>query len=270
MLLFVTAFDTEARPLIDRLRLKRQPDKGFPVYAGENAWLAVSGIGKNNAAAATAHLHGRAGFPDNAVWINPGIAGHRDLAQGEARLVHKLTDAATGRSWFPSITVHAPWQSLPLVTLDRPGSDYAHDALVDMEASGFMETALRFSTGELVHCLKIVSDNSVNPAVGVPKASQVAAWIEPQLDALETFCGLLQQQAETLRTPQSLADNFERLTTAMHVTVSQRNRLRHLLQRWHALNGDVPLPGSVSTAKNASALLDALQTALDDARLVLA
>ncbi|MEJ2309678.1 MAG: hypothetical protein P8Z78_10230 [Gammaproteobacteria bacterium] len=269
MILFLTAFDAEARPLIDRFRLKRQPDQGFHVYAGDDAWLVVSGPGKASAAAATAHLHGRAGFPENAAWINIGIAGHRDLAQGEARLVHKLTDGATGRNWYPAITVHAPWDSLALVTLDRPDTEYAHDALVDMEASGFMETALRFSTGELVHCVKVVSDNCDNPAA-IPKAPQVHAWIGPQMDAVERFAGMLLELAGILAPPAALLENIERLTAAMHVTTSQRNRLRHQLQQWHALHGDAPLPDEVGAAQNARTLLESLQAALDAAQLELA
>jgi hypothetical protein len=269
MMLFVTAFDAEARPLIDRFRLKRQPDYGFPVYAGGDAWLVVCGLGRSNAAAATAHLHGRAGFPQNATWINLGIAGHPEIAQGEARLVHKLTDAQSGRNWYPSIVVPSPWDSLPLITVDKPETDYAADALVDMEATGFMETALRFSTGELVHCLKVVSDNRKNPAA-IPKPQQVNAWIAPQMEALEQFCESLEQLAGQLETPGSLLANFEKLTDRMHFTTSQQNRLRHLLQQWHALYGDDALPAEVTASKDARRVLEALQTELDATDLELA
>ncbi|MDP6361102.1 MAG: hypothetical protein QF473_38670 [Planctomycetota bacterium] len=37
--------------------------------------------------------------------------------------------------------------------------EFETEELYEMEASGFISAALRFSTADLVHCFKIVSDN---------------------------------------------------------------------------------------------------------------
>jgi len=262
MILIVTAFDAEARPLIDHFRLRRQADHGFPVYAGEDIWLVVSGPGRINAAAATTHLHGRVGFPWDNTWINVGIAGHAELPQGEARIAHKITEKSSGKSWYPALVTGSPWRSAPLLTVDLPDRKYTGEGLVDMEASAFMETALRFSSGELVHVLKIVSDNRESPAV-IPKASQLQAWITPHMAALEKFCHSLESLAMPLETPARVTQQYEALTAAMHFTVSQQNRLQQLLQRWQALHPDTPLPAPVSGQAKAQALLDTLQAHID-------
>jgi len=262
MILIVTAFDAEARPLIDHFRLRRQADHGFPVYAGGDVWLIVSGPGRINAAAATTHLHARAGFPWDNTWINTGIAGHPELPRGEARLAHKITEKISGKSWYPALVTGSPWRSAPLLTVDQPDREYASGDLVDMEASAFMETALRFSSGELVHVLKIVSDNRESPAV-IPKASQLQAWMAPHVAALEDFCRSLERLAMPLETPAGVTQQYETLTAALHFTVSQQNRLQQLLQRWHALNPDTQIPAPVSGQVTAQALLEALQERLD-------
>jgi adenosylhomocysteine nucleosidase len=262
MILIVTAFDAEARPMIDHFRLRRQADHGFPVYAGDDVWLIVSGPGRINAAAATTHLHGRAGFPWDNSWINVGIAGHAELPLGEARIAHKITEKMSGKSWYPALVTGSPWKSAPLMTVDRPDMEYASGSLVDMEASAFMETALRFSSGEFVHVLKIVSDNRESPAV-IPKGSQLQAWITPHVAALEDFCRSLERLAIPLETPAGVTQQYETLTAAMHFTVSQQNRLQQLLQRWQALNPDMEIPATVSGQATAQGLLDALQMRID-------
>jgi hypothetical protein len=268
MILFVTAFDSEARPLIDHFRLKRQADHGFPVYAGEDVWLVVSGPGKVNAAAATAHLHGRAGFPYNNTWINLGIAGHAELAQGEARLVHKITDENREQVWYPSMVVSTPWESLALRSVDQPDTSYETDDLIDMEASGFIHTALRFSCAELVHVIKVISDNRNNPAA-IPKPAQVHEWIKPHLADIDSFCNALEKLAYPLETPEIITQEFNTLTAKMHFTTSQQNRLQHLLQQWYAMHPDEVLPETVSTCSNSKQLLKSLQRQIDNSQLVL-
>ena len=94
----IAALPAEVKPLISRFNLQRvQPDRVFPVYRNRHISLVVSGVGKVNAAAASAFLYALNGFPNSAVWINLGIAGHKDLALGDAVLAHRITDAGSGR-----------------------------------------------------------------------------------------------------------------------------------------------------------------------------
>ena len=268
MICFVVALDAEAKPLIRHFGLTRLTgDHGFPAYHGDNIFLVVSGIGRINAAAATAHLHGIAGFPENAIWINLGIAGHAELAIGDAALAHKITDVSGGRSWYPPMIVHPPWQTLALRTVEQADDSYAHEDLVDMEASGFIETAIRFSTGELVHCLKIISDNRDNP-VAIPKPSQVSGWFSLHIETLEEFLKHLGDAAMPLLPHPEILPLFEQLTSQWHFTVSQQNQLRKTLQRWFALNPESrPAEHRLAELVNAAQVLELLEQQLQRRQL---
>ena len=82
---FVVALRAEARPLIDRYRLEPADDGAFRCFHGSGRSLVISGVGKVAAAAATACLHEK---PLD-VWVNVGIAGHRDRAPGELVRAHR-------------------------------------------------------------------------------------------------------------------------------------------------------------------------------------
>ena len=49
-------------------------------------------------------------------------------------------------------------------TVDRACTDFPTDDVYDMEAAGFYEAAARYASHELVHCLKVISDNRDHPA----------------------------------------------------------------------------------------------------------
>lgn len=187
----VTALPAEAKPVISRFGLKRlQPDCDFPVYRNRHISLVISGVGKTNAAAASALLHALNGCPANAIWINLGIAGHGNLPPGRAVLAASITDMASGKSWQPPIEFEPPCASVSLETLDRPDFDYRRRGAFDMEASGFYATALRFSPPQLVHCLKVISDNREQSGWGVSGAT-VRRLIEARLDLLEELLSRL-------------------------------------------------------------------------------
>ena len=181
---FVVALPAEAKPIAAFFDLRRQAPHGdFPLYRGASVSLVVSGVGKAAAAAATEFLHRRVGAQDKSLWINLGIAGHGDLPIGEALLAHRITDAASGRHWCPSLVFAPPLRTESLITLDQPAFDYEQAAAFDMEASGFFPTARRFTKPELVHCFKVVSDNRGSPA-GAINGKRVSAWITQQQNTL--------------------------------------------------------------------------------------
>ena len=199
----VSALPAEAKPVIAHFGLKRlQPDCGFPVYHNRHVTLVLSGVGKSNAAAATALLQARNGCPANAIWINLGIAGHGDLPLGEAVLAHSITDRASGESWRLPMAFLPPCDSVKLQTLDRPDFDYRRAGAFDMEASGFYPTALRFSQPQLVHCFKVISDNREQSGLGIGGAA-VRRLIEPRLELLEELMKRLTTLAAQLSEKQT-------------------------------------------------------------------
>ena len=262
---FVVALDAEAKPLISWFGLKRvQPDRGFPVFRHAHVALVVSGTGKANAAAATAHLHAACGFPRDALWINIGVAGHPAHGVGEAFVIHALEDEAAERRWFPPQAVTPPWPGEQLLTLDRPDLGYQHKALVDMEAAGFYPIACRFSTAELVQAVKVVSDNCEVPA-GEVSANDLTMLIGRQLDALDLFLHrlgrLANELAEEMLDTELQAGPY---LARWHFTNAQRQQLGALLGRWQVLFPDTqPWPSGLDGASSAARAIECLASSID-------
>jgi nucleoside phosphorylase len=241
----IVALPTEAKPIIAHYRLKKcMAEHAFPVYQRDEITLTISGIGKAAVAAAVAYSFILFGKQTDRLWINLGIAGHRNHAIGAAFIAHKIIDSDTGKYWYPGLCFDAPCPSLPLCTVSRPERNYAGENLYDMEASAFFETATRFSPGELIHCLKIVSDNQSETLREID-ASKAMQCMEMGLSTLDGLIAALQPlHAElTVAEPPGLAE----ITTRWHFTEQQRIQLSRLLHRWRALTGtelrhdDLPL-----------------------------
>ncbi len=197
LLRFVVALKAESQPLIERYRLER--DAGFAAFRvfrrGDRA-LVVSGIGKAAAAAAAAYLHLATGGERHAVWLNVGIAGHGTRPVGEAVLARQVIDRASGRRWQLPLGLPAPCATDQVTTVDRPEREMAVPGAFDMEASGYVATACRFSPAELVHCLKIVSDGPTSELESLtPRV--VRRLVEqhlPTVEAVAEVCGRRSRQ----------------------------------------------------------------------------
>ncbi len=232
MIHLVVALPAEAKPLIRHLGLQRRPETGpFPIYDNDRINLIVSGVGKLKAAAATACLHTASGAVPDHAWLNIGIAGDGARALGEGVLAHSIKDAGTHSCWYPPLVFQPPCETTAVLSVDEPVSAYPDGCSVDMEASAIYATANRFSTSELVHCFKIISDNQANPAHSVSAAS-AERLVAQKLDEIEVIVRQLSQLAEEmmhLRTPPSQLGRF---LARWHFTVSERHRLHQLLRCW--------------------------------------
>ena len=238
---FVVALRAEARPLIDHYRLEAfEPgdDGAFRCFHGRHGRhgsdrsLVISGVGKVAAAAATASLHEK---PLD-VWVNVGIAGHRDRAPGELVRAHRVTDSGTGERFYPTLLGLPHIDTEGVTTVDVPETEFASRDVFDMEASGFYQTALRFSTSELVQCVKIVSDNVDTGTDGLT-AERVSKLVERNLDAIDDVVAHLETLATELEPLRSLGDvpDVEPFFEIWYFTTSEKRRLSRLLVRHRAL-----------------------------------
>ncbi len=260
MLNIVVALMPEAQPLIEALSLKRRADStAFSVYSSPSCNLVVSGIGKCNSAAATTWL-AALGANQDQVWLNAGIAGTRTEPLGSLFCAHSVEDQAQAKIWYP-VQVASPLLSKPLLTTDAPVTDYNNNTLHDMEASGFISAALRFSSAELIQCAKVVSDNTDNP---------VSAITEPLVrELINDNTPLLQQYGEHLQT---LADDLIRpdidrmlheFTSRWRFSVTQQRQLQRLLERHQLVIGELTtLPESLQKLRSTSSVLSWLREAL--------
>ena len=194
MLYIITAIRWEALPLIRRLHLKKDASAHpFPVYRNDDTCLIISGTGKMRAAIATTFLLSTYGA-DHATVLNIGVCGAIPTESASATdkdtqlyQAGKITDADTGRDYFPDLSLSLPPR--PLLCTGAPVdaevllsmSVQDPNTLIDMESAGVIAAASVFVDAHRIVVLKIISDfcepNSVS-------ASDISACMETALEEL--------------------------------------------------------------------------------------
>jgi len=234
------ALPCEAKPLVEHFGLKKSAAiQPFAVYLNHHICLTVTGLGKSAMAAGVAYSQALFASVDHPVLVNIGIAGHKHHALGKLFLIDKITDVDSGKSYYPPLVFTPPCPTASIRTVSRPLLVYDEEHLCDMEASAFYETAIRFSTGELIHCLKVISDNEASPAENI-QPKQVASSIADHVAAIEALLAELSRLAGLITAPED-PRLFEQLMQHYHFTVSEQGQLKNRLSRWSALtDAEVP------------------------------
>ena len=267
MIRFVVALQAEARPLLDQYRMELAGEGPFQAFRGRvpdagEAWLIVSGHGKAAAAAATAYLHLLSGGHPDRVWLNVGIGGHCQRPVGEAHIAHKIQDAASGAAWYPQIVVDTPRTTAPLLTIEKVEEEYAPPWIYETEASGFFPTACRFSTVELVHCFKVISDNPETTLTRRTSA-HVQGLIKEHLEGITEFAVALAGLAREVEALAADPPGYREALERWRFPATQQHRLRRLLRRL-AILAPGELYGGVHLGEltDARAVLRALEAGL--------
>ncbi|MDE0284731.1 MAG: hypothetical protein OXN26_09320 [Gammaproteobacteria bacterium] len=265
MLHIVCALKPEARPLLDRFGLRALPDEPRIYHnAGANISLTLSGIGKSAAAGAVARTHEYFDADRSHAWLNLGIAGHAGLPLGQAVMVKKVTDAASGQTWFPSRVFPVTIPAHDLVTLDEPSNDYREE-LFDMECAGFFRAASDIATLELAQAVKVISDNAGQPMDGV-NPDLASRLIKQNLPVIENITEQLLALSELLRDLNDAGPDYQAITRQRHFTVSQQHQLRATLRKWRTMQPKDRSPAElVAGKKSAAEVLRYLQDELDEA-----
>ena len=255
------ALRAEAAPLIQHWNLKKSATHHpFPLYEGDQARLVVSGKGKCNSAAATSWL---ASTTNNSrsipsVWINLGIAGHKTLQLGTAVAASKLVEDTTGYCWYPALIKNKIQQVSTVCTVDQPCLDYPDTHTFDMEATGFYQTAIRFSTAELTHCIKVISDNNQNSTDNI-SAGLIGELISSNLQLITEQCQNLQTLSDRIDWVDT-ADAEEHFYKQVKFSVTQKHQLRRLLVRHLAVFGHLNFDNSVPRDTSSGRATDLLRT----------
>ena len=263
MIHLLCAFLPEARLFIQEFGLSviKQEQTQFPIYQNQDKSisLTLSGPGKQAAAAAVMQTFNTLNGRKSDVWLNFGIAGHRDEAIGQLFLANKIVDQETAKSWYPGIHCGFSLQSRTCTTVNEPG-EYLADTLLDMEASGFYERCSQIGISDLCHCLKLVSDNQQQPFSEFDR-KQIDVLIKPHIASIREIMQQLSALAEQhfFEFNQGAAEPF---LEKWHFTESQRLALNKLLNRWQQLKTDDAF-SEMSTMSNAKAVLQALNQKLD-------
>lgn len=244
MIHIICALKCEAKPLIAYYHLKHSDNSSsFPLYIGQDKEmsLTISGVGKINAAAATAFTHVFLNARRQDVWLNIGVAGHKYLDIGEIRLGHKITDQANHHIWYPQIVCALPCQSQEVLSCDQLITDYESNILsgpvFEMETAGFYAIASRFASSELTHVIKVISDNQRQPTTKITE-SFINDLLESNLIIVNQILESLALLAKDLESPDILPKYYEHMIEQWRFTQAERNRLKSCLNRWHILCPD--------------------------------
>lgn len=258
MLIWMCALHCEAKPVIDYYRLKKiAHGGGFDYYENDNTLCFVSGLGGINMAAATAwaaaHLQDR----QDKCWINLGTGGHPELEPGKTVIASKVSSTESPGALYPVPVIQHPFISTEIISQHHENTHYLDDTLFDMEAFAFLHTASRFTTLELCQCIKVVSDNNVNPLTR--NKAQISALIASNMDPITEYASRLDCLAQDYSRQSLPANQFERFSSLAHFTATQQIQLKkvlHGLQTYDAsLDKNFNQVKSISQAKKLLAVL---------------
>jgi len=228
-----TALPCEAKPLVEYFSLKKEVGiQPFAVYLNHDICLTVTGLGKSAMAAGVAYTQALFAPVEHPVMLNIGIAGHKDHPLGGLFLIDKIIDGDSQKSYYPSLIFTPTCCTSSIQTASKPQLGYDQPHLCDMEASAFYETAVRFSTSELILCLKVISDNQ-GSSVEAIQPKQVAALIAAHLATVESLLMRTVALAELITTPEPKL--FEQLLLRYRFTVNERMQLKNQLSRWNVV-----------------------------------
>lgn len=267
MIYVMTALYQEAHGLIRELKLKKNTAYApFEVFDNESAGirLVVTGVGEIAAAAATAAVCARDGADTADFLVNigccaaaEGAAGgcepaDRDMDSGygaahaaqtgDLYVCHKITEQATGKTFYPDILYRHPWKERELVTGMQPlQRAAAHGALYDMEAAAVYQAGIRFFSPDRMIFLKVVSDSGVAGQERMT-AETLAGLLEQHVKAVAGFLANLWKAAdeeEALRSGGILQEDeavLEQIFAALHCSQTMRASARQYIT-YAALTG---------------------------------
>jgi nucleoside phosphorylase len=198
MIYFVVALPAEARPLVTHFGLVRATShQSVEVFERPGLALIVSGVGRHAAASAVDALVEVAGLEGPSVWLNLGIAGHRDHVPGTVVLADSVVDGVSGTTWALRPPRELHFEVGPVHTVARVELDFETEGVYEMEAAGFCERALALTVPGLVQVVKIVSDNRRTGTVWV-SARRVQALVEETLPKLDGLIAALHRRARRI------------------------------------------------------------------------
>jgi len=198
MIYVVVALAAEARPLITHFQLTKVDElEPLSIYRQPDVALIVSGVGKEAMAASVVALAKAIPPADNTVWVNVGVAGHRNHEIGTAVLAHQVKDEETGAIHPLSPPADLNLEIGEVRTVMHVETRYESKALYEMEAAAFCERAVELTSAELIQVLKIVSDNRRSGTLCV-SARQVQGLIEDNLPKVDLLVSSLHRQARRL------------------------------------------------------------------------
>ena len=190
--LIITALPAEARPFIDRFKLKSDENQSdLNVYSNESCSLLITGIGSGQVKSVLPVFLKRISDFDNVILFNIGIAGgHPDKTEiGEVYPVNKVTNDETYDKYFLTIPEKNEFDTMLLTTVAKgiTTGHMGYEGLVDMEAAIIIATAISYLNIDKIAVIKVVSDHM---NIAEWSSLDVCEIIRSKLDSICAFMEL--------------------------------------------------------------------------------
>ncbi len=199
-ILYITALQAEARPLIEFYQLeKKQLNEKLFYFQKDEIVCFTTGVGVNNVYKRLPVLLKNIDCK-NTFLINMGIAGgNSDITKiGSLYIANKITDEENGKIWLQDSSIKHGLEELSLTTVSKGVTDggIQYDGLVDMEAAAIFKTAVKQLPTQRMVFLKIVSDHM---DIVSDKPEQVIHLVQNQLSEIHRITDLFSGRRESNR-----------------------------------------------------------------------
>lgn len=210
MIYLFTALYCEAQPLIRYFGMEKEITDAMPfqVFGNPEAELCLTVTGPGGVAAAAAVSSTctakKAGAKDHLV--NIGTCGVRAGTgqPGTLYLCNKITEEATGRTFYPDLLFRHDFCEAAVRTRVKPYRSRAQaaglpaeDVLYDMEAAAVYQAGAYYAGPHQMHFLKLVSDSGAPDSV---RPDQVGTWLQLQMEKIDTYFTQLRESSRSAGT----------------------------------------------------------------------
>tara|TARA_B100000686_G_scaffold333804_1_gene400176 strand:- start:1149 stop:1964 length:816 start_codon:yes stop_codon:yes gene_type:complete len=248
----VIAHKLEAEKLLDYFSLRLVESDRYQIYRNASGMqVVISGMGYENARAATEYL---GNLDSQSIelrgWLNVGIAGHQTAEIGSCFVANKIVYPRHGRYCFPAV-IFSNIPTIEVMTVDEPELEYPQDIAYEMEAAGFWDAAIKYSSLEFVQCMKIISDNKIQSIKKITN-NQVLSIISERLDLIEQCCSYMQKLVRDFNTLNQVDVIVTDLFEEYRFTVAQKYQLKRLNRRFRALRRRASFEKIVSNKFNSA------------------
>lgn len=230
------ALYAEARPMIERLELKKiNSGFKFTQYASDELCLTITGAGGIAASTAVGAVCASRELCETDFVVNIGTcAGSRERI-GSLYMIHKLTDAVTGRTFYPDILYRHGMAEAELVTVPLAKSDQTQsEDLFDMEGAAVYQAASYFVGPHQLQFLKVVSDEGdgkwITPAY-------LTDCVEKHMDEITELLNCLKEISNDRRAHSQVFSGEEKLWLQklyddLHCSTVMQASLEQLCRYW--------------------------------------
>lgn len=237
MVYIFTALYCEAKALIEYYGLARDNRiSKFQVFANsdENVVLAVTGVGNVAAAVAVALVSQIYGAGKNDFLVNIGSCAGCNAG---IFLCNKITDEATGRTFYPDVLYHHEFAEKEVVTVPKVVMCGVAEKgyLYDMESAGIYQAGSYFFGTHQMSFVKIVSDAGEGEQVSLQVIEKLVASHKREL---VTYIDGLRKITASCENSQDAGDDarIAQIAADMRCSVVMENELRQNI-RYCALSG---------------------------------